>query len=79
MVPGHGPVQQGKTQLHRLIAFMEELVDGVKRLVREGKTLEEIKARLDLSKFKGDFPNFAAGSAMAIERAHAEATGKIKE
>ncbi len=79
VIPGHGPVQQGKAQLNRLIAFMEEMVAGVKRMAAAGRSLEEVKAGLDLSQYKADFPNFAGGSAGAIERAYAEATGKIKE
>lgn len=80
VIPGHGSVQPGKEQLNKLIAFMEEMVAGVKKMVAEGKSLDQIKLGLDLSKYKDDFPNFATGgSNMAIERAHAEATGKIKE
>ncbi len=79
VVPGHGPVQQGKAQLHKLIAFMEEMVAGIKKLAAAGRTLEQVKAELDLSKFKGDFPNFAGGSALAVERAYAEATGRIRD
>ncbi len=78
-IPGHGGVQQGKAQLNKLIAFMEEMVAGVKKMAAEGKSLDDIKKGLDLSKYKGDFPNFGPGSNMAIERTYAEVTGKIKE
>ncbi len=78
VVPGHGPVQQGKTQLNKLIAFMEEMVAGVKRMAAAGKSVEEIKTGLDLSKYKADFPNFTGGLALAIERTYAEARGKIQ-
>ncbi len=79
VIPGHGAVQPGKEQLNKLIAYMEEMVAGVKKMVTEGKSLEQIKAGLDLSKYTADFPNFPGGSAMAIERAYAEATGKIRD
>lgn len=76
-IPGHGPVQQGKTQLNKLIAFMEDMVAGVKKMVAEGKSLDDTKKGLDLSKYKDEFPNFGPGSQSAIERTYAEATGKI--
>ena len=79
VIPGHGPVQQGKAHLHKLIAFMEEMVAGVKQMVAAGKSLEEVKAGLDLSKYKADFSNFARASMMAIERTYAETTGRLKE
>ena len=79
VIPGHGPVQQGKARLNRLIAFMEDMVAGVKQRVATGQSLDQVKASLDLSRYKDDFPGFAASSAMAIERSYAEATGKIKE
>ncbi len=78
VVPGHGSVQQGKAQLNKLIAFMEDMVAGVKKMAAAGQSLEQVKAGLDLSKYKDDFPGFAASSAMAIERTYAEATGKIQ-
>lgn len=80
-VPGHGPVQQGKGQINKLIAYMEEMVAGVKKMVAEGKSLDDIKKGLDLSKYKDDFAGFVSplGSVMAVERTYAEATGKVRE
>ena len=80
-VPGHGPVQQGKTQIGRLITFLDEMVPLVRKLAAEGKTLDQVKAAVDFSKYKDQFAGFTPpiGNVMAIERTYAEATGKIKE
>ena len=78
-VPGHGPVQQGKGQINKLIAYLEEMVPAVKNMAAAGKSLDEVKAALNFSKYKDDFAGFVPplGSVMAIERTYAEATGKI--
>ncbi len=80
-VPGHGPVQAGKTQIGRLIAFMDEMVPLVRKLAAEGKTLDQVKAAVDFSKYKDQFTGFQPpiGNVLAIERTYAEATGKIKD
>jgi len=80
-IPGHGPVQQGKTQIGRLIAFLDEMVPIVRKLAAEGKTLDQVKASVDFSKYKDQFAGFRPpiGNEMAIERTYAEATGKVKE
>lgn len=80
-VPGHGPVQQGKIQITRLIAFLDEMVPLVRKLAAEGKTLEQVKATVDFSKYKDQFAGFTPpiGNVMAVERTYAEATGKVKE
>src|SRR5262249_18433225 len=34
-VPGHGPVQTGKSQMLRLIAYIDDLVTGVRKMAQE--------------------------------------------
>ena len=57
-VPGHGPVQQGKTQISRLIAYLDEMVPAVRKLAAAGKTIDEVKAALDFSKYKDQLAGF---------------------
>jgi len=78
-VPGHGDVQRGKAQLEKLIAYMRDMVAGVKNCVAKGMTIEQTEAAVDLSKHKSDFPNFDASSRAAVDRAYLEATGKITD
>jgi cyclase len=76
-IPGHGNVQQGKTQLESLLAYMKDLVAGVKASVAKGQTMEQAETSVDLSKYKSAFPNFdSGGNKSAIDRAWTEISGK---
>ncbi|MFZ0820274.1 MAG: MBL fold metallo-hydrolase [Candidatus Acidiferrales bacterium] len=76
-IPGHGNVQQGKTQLESLLAYMKDLVGGVKASVAKGQTMEQAETSVDLSKYKSTFPNFdSGGNKSAIDRAWTEISGK---
>jgi cyclase len=76
-IPGHGNVQQGKTQLESLLAYMKDLVVGVKASVAKGQTMEQSETLVDLSKYKPTFPNFdSGGNKSAIDRAWTEVSGK---
>jgi hypothetical protein len=76
-IPGHGNVQQGKTQLESLLAYMTDLVAGVKASVAKGQTMEQAETSVDLSKYKSAFPNFdTGGNNSAIDRAWTEISGK---
>ena len=81
---GHGPVQQGKEQVNRLLAYMTDMVAAVKDAIGKGLSLEETSASIDLSKHKDSFPayagnpqGFAAASKSAVERTWTELSGKI--
>jgi len=78
-IPGHGGVQQGKGQIEKLIAYMKEMVAGVKDAIAKGTSLEDAKKSLDLRKHAASFPNFQQASPSAIERNWAELTGKIQD
>ncbi len=82
-IPGHGVVQKGKGQIGNLIAYMKDLVAGVKDAVAQGKSLEETKKAVDLSGHRSGFPayttpaSFQRSSDSAVERAWMELSGKI--
>jgi cyclase len=78
-IPGHGPVQQGKDQIGKLIAFMKDVVAGVQAAAAKGASLEDTKKSLDLSRHAASFPNFQGGAPALIERTYAEVTGKITD
>ena len=84
-IPGHGDVQQGKGQMEKLIAFMNDLLGQVKAAVAQGKSLEETKKAVGLSARMADFPVYKTPEAyrravnVAIERCWMEASGKITE
>jgi glyoxylase-like metal-dependent hydrolase (beta-lactamase superfamily II) len=79
-IPGHGNVQQGKTQLETLLAYMKDVVASVRDSVSKGQTLEQAEKSIDLSKYKSAFPNFdQGGNTAAIERTWTEVTGKPME
>jgi cyclase len=76
-IPGHGNIQQGKSQLESLMAYMRDLVTGVKNSVGKGQTMEQAESAVDLSKYKSAFPNFdSGGNKSAIDRAWTEISGK---
>jgi cyclase len=84
-IPGHGDVQQGKGQIEKLMAFMNDLVAQVKAAAAQGKSLEDTKkaVQLSLAGRASDFPVYKTPEAyqravnVAIERCWMEATGKI--
>src|SRR5713226_13017 len=84
-VCGHGPVQKGKDQLGRLIAYMKDMVAAVKDAVAKGMTLDDAKKSIDLSKHAASFPVYTTPQAFqqtsnsAIDRTWAEVTGKIPD
>jgi len=78
-IPGHGGVQQGKSQLEKLIAFMKDAMAGVQAAAAKGMTLDQAKAAIDLTKHSASFPNFKNGSVAMVERAWAEVIGKIQD
>jgi glyoxylase-like metal-dependent hydrolase (beta-lactamase superfamily II) len=76
-IPGHGNVQQGKSQLESLLGYMKDLVAAVKVSVGKGQTMEQAETSVDLSKYKTAFPNFdSGGNKAAIDRAWTEISGK---
>jgi glyoxylase-like metal-dependent hydrolase (beta-lactamase superfamily II) len=86
---GHGPVQKGKEQADKLLAYMKDLVAAVKDAIGKGMTLEDARKAIDpvlRDKHRASFPdyavnpqNFDASSGIAVDRTWAELTGKIPD
>jgi len=85
LIPGHGPVQQGKEHLKLVTAIFESLVAQVRAAVSRGLSLEETKQSVNLEEFR---QRITAGQkqldqvfdqrlAQTIERAYLELTGKL--
>jgi glyoxylase-like metal-dependent hydrolase (beta-lactamase superfamily II) len=84
--PGHGGVQEGKTQIRALIAYMKDMVEQVRQAVGKGLSQQETRRTVDLRKH---LPNFAVyanapqgfdqASGNAVDRAWLELSGKIPD
>lgn len=48
MVPGHGPLERGNGAFNWLIAYLEELEQGVREQIAQGNTVEQAVANLPL-------------------------------
>lgn len=80
IVPGHGPVFEGRNQMEAITGFIRALVDGAAAAVTAGKTLEAAQTEIDLSIWRERLGRDDAGkrffdqtAAEAIERAYNEA------
>lgn len=72
-IPGHGDVQQGKERLQMLRAFLDDLVPAVRRVVAEGKTLDEAKTAIKAElapRHEKNFPSWNGGAEASIERTY---------
>ena len=82
IIPGHGPVFQGKAQLLLLRDYFQAIVDGVDEAIAAGKSVEETVAGIDLSHFRTALAgesetfqrNFDRFAPETIERAYALAS-----
>lgn len=77
VIPGHGDVQPGKQRLEWLIAAMKDVNAYVRDGLAKSQTAEQLVAGFDLAKYETNFPNSRQSFATLINRAVAEATGKI--
>jgi len=88
IVPGHGPVERDWTYAKKVSALLEEIERQVGEQVRQGATLEQTLARVDLSDQKKSvaggslergaaFDDFFVRS--AVDRAYQEAKGAMAE
>jgi cyclase len=73
VIPGHGPVQQGKERIQTLRIFLDDLVMAVRMEVNAGKSLTEIrnivKERLR-EKYSKQYSNYNTGIDGAISRTY---------
>jgi glyoxylase-like metal-dependent hydrolase (beta-lactamase superfamily II) len=52
LVPGHGPVMRSYEYVDSLIALIESVLSQVRQAVKEGKSLEETRASVDVESFR---------------------------
>ena len=85
IVPGHGPVFEGREQMQHVTGFIGALVRGANDAVAAGKTLEQTQSDLDLSEWRDKLGRDEASQrffdqtlAEAIERAYTEASETTK-
>jgi len=62
MVPGHGGIRRSKDHLHTVASVFRAIYADVRRAVRDGLSLEQTKARVDLAAHK---PKVTYGDARA--------------
>src|SRR5690348_6984054 len=55
LVPGHGMPQSDRSQLNRILAALEDVRGQAAMLVAKGMTLDQVKAKVDLSRQKQSF------------------------
>lgn len=69
--------EEARAQMQRLITFMEDVVSHCRELVKRGKSLQEVIASIDVSRYKDQFANWPTHGEPFIARAYAEAAGKL--
>jgi glyoxylase-like metal-dependent hydrolase (beta-lactamase superfamily II) len=62
MVPGHGPVVHDHTYTRQVRALLEAATSRVTDLARQGKTLQQVQAALDLEDLRRATPAWSADS-----------------
>ena len=62
LVPGHGPVMHDVSYVRRVRELIEDTLAKVEAMIREGKTLVQIQASIDLSSHRKAFAPWASSS-----------------
>ena len=76
VIPGHGGIQRNRETITGFVAYLQDLVTGVKQAAAKGMTSDEAVKSVDLTKHS-KMPNYDDRNADAIRRTYAEVTGKI--
>lgn len=87
VVPGHGPVFEGKGQLRLLRDYFEAIGEQVRSAIAAERSLEQTQASIDLGEFRQKLAKsnpaleraFDAYAAEAVARTFAEASGAALE
>jgi len=87
LVPGHGRIREGREHFDRVLAMFETIVDGVRKAVEEGLSLEETKKRVVLVRHQLALAGidetarraFAEFVPATVERAWLEARGELPD
>jgi cyclase len=77
-IPGHGDVQYGREALNVFVAYLDDLVTGVKAAVAKNLTVDETVKAVDLRKYS-EMRDFDEKNEGAIRRTYDEVTGKVEE
>ena len=62
IVPGHGPVMPDHSYVARVRSLIDDTLKGVEAMIRDGKTLAQIQAGLDLSRHRRAFAPWESAS-----------------
>lgn len=87
IIPGHGPVQQGKEHLNLVASVLASVVEQVRAAVSRGLSLEDTKKAVNVEQFRQRITSgqerlnaaFDQRVAGLIERAYWELTGKLAD
>lgn len=85
VIPGHGPVEDGKNQLQLQLNYLKDLVAAVQAQFKSGRTpsLDDVKKAVAaelIPRYEKDYgPNFKNAVLGNIERTYAEAKGDLKD
>jgi cyclase len=77
-IPGHGKVQNGKETLNGFMAYLNDLVSGVKAAVAKNLTVEQTVQSVDLRKYAAR-PDYDDKNETAIRRTYEDLTAKVKQ
>jgi glyoxylase-like metal-dependent hydrolase (beta-lactamase superfamily II) len=76
VIPGHGGVQQGRKISTEVLAYMNDLANGVRRAIAAGQTVDQAVESVNLGKYS-DLPEYETNTPGAIQRAYLELTGQL--
>jgi glyoxylase-like metal-dependent hydrolase (beta-lactamase superfamily II) len=79
---GHTPPVRGeeaRAQMLRLIAFMDDVVLQARELARRGKSLQQLIAAIDVSRYRSQFANWPTHGEPFIARAYTEALAEVRK
>jgi glyoxylase-like metal-dependent hydrolase (beta-lactamase superfamily II) len=78
VIPGHGPIQQGKERLQTLRTLLDDLVMAVRAEVNAGKSIAEVRSTVKerlREKYGKQYANYNVGIEGAISRTYNALTG----
>ena len=79
MVPGHGQVRRGRDHLHALKTAFNAIYAEVRQAVRDGLSLDDTRARVDLSRYKARLTYGDPRAGRAFDAFMAAAIGRMYE
>lgn len=77
-IPGHGGVQRDRKTIVEFIAYMNDLVSGVRKAIANGLTIDQAVESVNLGKYSG-LPDYENNTPGAIQRTYLELTGQLPD